>query len=96
MEEQLITTEVEVAPDTLTMIMPGSWSIALRAEARAFPLQVRVDPLEFQVDLGFFDDPGALEAKQLSDELRITHTPILRRPPNPSLHPLKLLKRRKR
>jgi len=49
----LVATEIQITPYTLSVVMLGALAIALRATARALPLQSDIDALELEVELRF-------------------------------------------
>src|SRR5664279_3333738 len=71
--------------------MLGALAIALRATARALPLQSDIDALELEVELRFRNVPGILNSEQSSQQFGVAHAlPIPKDRHFPSPHPLQV------
>jgi len=82
MKVQLIAAQIEVAPNTFTVVVLGAFPIALRTAAGAFPLKAHIDSFTLVIKLGLRDVPRVFHAQQTSEQLGISHLIPLRRIPD--------------
>ncbi len=81
MKVQLITAQIEVAPNAFAMIVFGALATARWATTRAAPLKSDIDAAVLEIELGFGDIPGVSNAQQATQQFGIAHSTSLRRPP---------------